>query len=71
MYTGGELLGTFAGPGGNGEIIKVEGSALTGKYVLIQMDNKDYLHLHEVEAFGSVITTTGQQKTNFLHVLQS
>ena len=58
MYTGGELLGTFAGPGGNGEIIKVEGSALTGKYVLIQMDNKDCLNLLEVGVFGSVIIAT-------------
>ena len=58
MYTGGELLGTFAGPGGNGEIIKVEGFALTGRYVLIQMDNKDCLNLLEVEVFGSVIIAT-------------
>ena len=71
MYTGGELLGTFVGPGVGGEIIKVEGSALTGRYILIQMDSEDYLNLLEVEAFGSVITTTGQQKTKLLHVLKS
>ena len=58
MFTGGKLLGTFEGPGKAGEIIKVEGSALTGRYILIQMDNKDCLNLLEVEAFGSVITTT-------------
>ena len=58
MYTGGELLGTFEGPGKAGEIIKVKGSALTGRYVLIQMDNKDCLNLLEVEVFGSVIIAT-------------
>ena len=71
MYTGGGLLGTFAGPGKSHQVIKVEGSALTGRYILIQMNNRKCLHLLEVEAFGSVITTTGQQKTKLLHVLQS
>ena len=71
MYTGGVLLGTFAGPGESGEIIKIEDPALTGRYVLIQMNDRDCLNLLEVEAFGSVITTTGQQKTKLLHVLQS
>ena len=44
MYTGGQLLGTFAGPGTNGQIVKVEGTARTGRYVLIQMNNRDCLH---------------------------
>jgi len=61
LYTGGQLLGTFSGPGKKGEIIKVEGPARTGRYVLVQMNNRDCLNLHEVEAFGRVantITTT-------------
>ena len=57
MYTGGELLGTFRGPGTSAEkIIRVEGAAKIGKYVLIQMnnvwDNRYHLNWHEVEAFG-------------------
>ena len=57
MYTGGQLLGTFAGPGTNGQIVKVEGTARTGRYVLIQMNNRGSLNLHEVEAFGVGETT--------------
>ena len=57
MYTGGQLLGTFDGPGTKGQIIKMEGPAKTGRYVLIQMNNRDCLNLHEVEAFGVGETT--------------
>ena len=57
MYTGGQLLGTFDGPAKNGQIIKVEGPARTGRYVLIQMNNWGSLNLHEVEAFGVGETT--------------
>ena len=64
MYNGGQLLGTFAGPGGKGEIIKVEGAAMTGRYVLIQMNNKDCLNLHEVEAFGRVALDTESGESN-------
>ena len=64
MYTGGQLLGKFSGPGKKGEIIKVEGPVRTGRYVLVQMNNRDCLNLHEVEAFGRVLldtTTTTDQ----------
>ena len=64
MHTGGQLLGTFSGPGKKGEIIKVEGPARTGRYVLVQMNNRDCLNLHEVEAFGRFVldtTTTTEQ----------
>ena len=54
MFTGGQLLGAFLGPGKKGQIIRVEGPARTGRYALIQMNNRDCLNLHEVEAFGSV-----------------
>ena len=53
MFTEGELLGTFAGPGGRGQIITIDGNFnVTGKYVLVQMNNTDFLNLHEVEVFG-------------------
>ena len=54
IFTGGQLLGAFSGPGTKGQIIRVEGSARTGRYALIQMNNWDCLNFHEVEAFGSV-----------------
>ena len=54
MYPGGQLLGTFPGPGKTGEIIKVEGSAQIGRNVLIQMSNPQNLNLHEVLIFGRV-----------------
>ena len=53
MFTGGELLGTFAGPGGLGQIISVDGPTRTGRFVLVQMNNTEFLNLHEVEVFGS------------------
>ena len=54
MYTGGELLGTFKGPGTKGQtIIKVDGNApKIGRYVLIQMNHRNCLNLYEVEVFG-------------------
>ena len=48
MFTGGELLGTFEGPGTTGQIVKVEGPARTGRYVLIQMNKTGGLGLREV-----------------------
>ena len=56
MFTGGQLLGTFEGPGTKSQIIKMEGPAKTRKYVLIQMNNRNCLNLHEVEAFGQGIS---------------
>ena len=54
MYTGGQLLGTFKGPATQGQIISVNGSAKTGRNVLIQMNHQDVLHFHEVSVFGRV-----------------
>ena len=54
MYTRGQLLGTFEGPGAKGQIISVGGPAKTGRYVLIQMNHQDVLHFHEVSVFGRV-----------------
>ena len=56
MFTGGQLLGTFAGPGGQGQVIELENSVKTGKYVLVQMNARDCLHLREVEVYGPVET---------------
>merc|ERR1719234_1040961 len=54
MFTGGSLLGRFEGTAENGQEISIQGKqALTGRYVLVQMDNgEDELNLKEVKAFG-------------------
>ena len=62
MYDKGELLGTYPGQGTKGQIIKIEGPAKTGRYVLVQMNNQDCLNLHEVEAFG-IAGSPGNGKT--------
>ena len=57
MFTGGSLLGTFAGPGTSGQMILIESGAnwptKYGRYVIVQMDNgNDPLNLKEVTVFG-------------------
>ena len=57
MFTGGHLLGTFAGPGRSGQRIEIDSEKgwenKSGRYLVIQMDNgKDPLNLQEVFAFG-------------------
>ena len=57
MFTGGSLLGTFAGPGTSGQMILIESGAnwptKYGRYVIVQMDNDDDpLNLKEVTIFG-------------------
>ena len=48
---------SFQGPASAGQVIKVQGPAKTGKYVLVQMNNSpDCLSLNEVEVFGCVVT---------------
>jgi len=56
MYTEGQILGTFQGPGTIGQLIRMESSAKTGRYVLVQMNHTSCLSFHEVEVFGSVST---------------
>ena len=56
MFTGGYLLGTFAGPA-YGKQIEIESgpgwAEKYGRYVIVQMDNgPDPLNLNEVTAFG-------------------
>ena len=56
MFTGGQLLGTFEGPGTPGQRIEVTGGTeLTGRYVVVQMDlssEAGRLNLKEVTAWG-------------------
>ena len=55
MFTGGQLLGTFKGPGTSGQRIEVTGGTqLTGRYVVVQMDfssGADVINLLEVTAW--------------------
>ena len=56
MFTGGQLLGTFEGPGEVGQRIEVTSDTeLTGRYVVVQNDHiskADKLILQEVTAWG-------------------
>ena len=56
MFTGGQLLGKFEGPGTSGQRIEVTGGTeLTGRYVLVQMDHSseaDVLNLQELTAWS-------------------
>ena len=59
MFTGGELLGTFKGPGTRGQQIEIKSGPgwekKSGRYLVIQMNHKgksEYLNLQEVFAFG-------------------
>merc|ERR1711973_144609 len=54
MFSGGSLLGHFAGPATNGQRINITGQAAWGRYVIVQMDNGEdnALNLREVRAFG-------------------
>jgi len=76
MFSGGSLLGHFAGPGRNGEHIIVTGQAFSGRYVIVQMDTGESINLKEVRAFGmkdlgsvhmtaaTTTTTAGEDLTN-------
>ena len=56
MFTGGQLLGTFEGPGTQGQRIEVTSDTeLTGRYVVVQMDHTsgaEPINLHEVTSWG-------------------
>lgn len=64
MYPGGELLGTFQGPGEDGQGITIIGETPgRGRYVLVQKNNTGqlgsnrYLSLHEVQVIGTLSAT--------------
>merc|ERR1711971_186349 len=54
MFSGGTLLGRFVGPGSDGQQITISGQAMSGRFVILQMNNGDDepLNLKEVKAFG-------------------
>ena len=59
MFTGGQLLGKFIGPGSNGQKIEIDSEEgwerMVGRFLIIQMDHTDKpdaLNLKEVTAFG-------------------
>ena len=60
MFSGGELLGTFQGPGTDGQRIEIRSSPgwekKTGFYLIIQMDmgTANFLNLIEVVAYGTI-----------------
>jgi len=55
MFSGGSLLGHFAGPGTDGQHIIISGQETPGRYVVVQMENGgEPLNLQEVKAFGRV-----------------
>merc|ERR1712112_542278 len=60
-YTGGALLGTFSGPGTNGQVVDITSKTeVEGTHVVVQIEtNGDYINLLEIEVFGEPIPDTG------------
>ena len=56
MFSSGQLLGTFTGPGKKGEVVsRTSTTGLVGRYVIVQIDNSpgtDFLNLNEVTVWG-------------------
>ena len=49
----GEVCGRFAGPGSQGEIITIDcPQQILGRYVKVQMNSDNYLHICEVEVYS-------------------
>ena len=60
MFTGGTLLGSFAGPGSGGETITFNPpgrgvGVATGKYVLFQCTTGTYLNVMEMKVFAGMM----------------
>jgi hypothetical protein len=60
MFTGGQLLGSFPGPGTDGQVIPITASVrpLRGQYVLVQQTHgtvKEFMNLHEVIAWATFL----------------
>jgi len=67
---GNQLCGIFQGPGGVGQEMTVQCAAgVTGRYLVIQLMGRQYLHLCEVEVYGGgpavAATAGGDYDTNF------
>jgi len=57
MFSGGILLGHFAGPATNGQHIIISGQETSGRYVIVQMDTGGLpLMFQEVKTFGRATT---------------
>ena len=58
MFTEGQLLATFTGPGKDGEVVTLTSSTgLGGRFVIVQMDfspGTDNLNLNEVTVWGKI-----------------
>jgi len=53
-YSSGRLLGTFKGPGTNGQKIDIQSkTGLQGRYVILQMSQTIAINLADIEVFGS------------------
>merc|ERR1711962_756729 len=58
-YTGGTLLGTFLGPGTQGQVLSINAQEeVVGTHVVAQMKT-DYINLMEIEVFGEPASDTG------------
>ena len=74
--TSGQLVGTFEGPGENGQKIEVGGEdgweGRLGRYLIVQMDHSDKtdkkalhgINLMEVTGFGQTYRTNGEKGAN-------
>ena len=60
MFNKGVLFGTFPGQAVAGQVITMTGQA-QGRFVLIQIDNKDCLHVAEIAVFGAACTGETRQ----------
>jgi len=56
MFSGGTLLGHFAGPATGGQHIIISGQATSGRYVVVQINSQTWLNFQEVKAFGRATT---------------
>ena len=58
MFSGGELVGTFTGPGVDGEVITLTSTTgIGGRFVIIQLDHSqeaNVLNLNEVTVWGHI-----------------
>ena len=54
MFSGGQLLDTFKGPGEDGEVVTLTSSSgLRGRYVIAQIPQLGFLHLNEFTVWGT------------------
>jgi len=60
-YTGGALLGTFSGPGTNGQVVEMTSKTeVKGTHVVVQMEKTLLINLAEIEVFGEPVSDTAR-----------